>query len=291
MVERDHPRLSSVRQCEMLSISRSSYYYKATGESPLNLQLMRMIDEQFMEDPSLGARQMARYLRRKNYCVGRKRVRRLMLMMGLSPIYQKPRTSEPHPAHKVYPYLLRGLEITRPNQVWCTDITYIPMRRGFLYLVAVMDWYSRKVLSWRLSNTLDAGFCVAALEDALGKYGKPEIFNTDQGGQFTGMEFTQVLKDADVRISMDGRGQWRDNVMVERLWRTLKYECVYINAWESGTEVREGIGKWMTKYNERRPHSSLEDRTPMRHTSICHCPVMRVADSLGRRRNDRAFPP
>jgi putative transposase len=262
MVETNHQRLSIARQCELLSISRSSLYYEAVGENPFNLKLMRLIDEQFLEDPSYGARQMKRHLRRLGYCVGRKRVRRLMRKMGLMPVYQKPRTSKPHPAHTVYPYLLRGLSITRPNQVWCADICYIPMRRGFLYLVVIMDWYSRKVLSWRLSNTLEADFCVAALEEALSKYGAPEIFNTDQGGQFTSLNFTQILKDTRVRISMDSKGRWMDNVMVERLWRTLKYECVYLNVFESGSEVREGLGRWFERYNRRRPHSSLDDRTP-----------------------------
>ena len=262
MVEPDHPRLSITTPCELLKISRSSWYYEALGESPLNLTLMRLIDEEFLEDPSLGARQMARIIRRKGYWVNRKRVRRLMQKMGLMAIYQKPRTSEPHPEHKIYPYLLRDLAITAPNQVWCADVTYIPMRRGFLYLVAVMDWYSRKVLSWRLSNTLDADFCVAALEEALTKYGRPGIFNTDQGSQFTSLAFTQVLKDAGVRISMDGRGQWRDNIMVERLWRTLKYNCIYLHAFESGSETRRGLEKCFSRYNEERPHSSLDDRTP-----------------------------
>lgn len=262
MVEEKHTRLSIARQCDLLSISRSSFYYEELGESLLNLKLMRLIDEQFLETPYYGARQMVRHLRRQDYCVGRKRIRRLMLKMGLSPIYQKPNTSKPHPEHRVYPYLLRGLDIVRPNQVWCADITYIPMRRGFLYLVAVMDWHSRKVLSWRLSNTLDADFCVAALEEALAKYGTPEIFNTDQGGQFTSLDFTQTLKDAGVRISMDGKGRWMDNVMIERLWRTLKYECVYLNAFETGSEARDGIGRWVELYNKKRPHSSLDDRTP-----------------------------
>lgn len=262
MVDTSHQRLSIARQCELLSISRSSFYYEVKGENPLNLKLMRLIDEQFLEEPSWGSRQMARYLRREGYCVGKKRVRRLMRKMGLMPVYRKPRTSVPHPEHEVYPYLLRNLDITRPNQVWCSDICYIPMRRGFLYLVVVMDWYSRKVLSWRLSNTLEADFCVAALEEALAKYGAPEIFNTDQGGQFTSLDFTQTLEDAGVRISMDGRGRWMDNVMAERLWRSLKYECVYLNAFETGSEAREGIGRWFDRYNRRRPHSSLDDRTP-----------------------------
>lgn len=262
MVEPDHCRLSITRQCDLLKISRSSWYYEALGESLLNLKLMRLIDEQFLESPCYGARQMARSLRRQGYWVNRKRVRRLMQKMGLMAIYQKPKTSEPHPEHKVYPYLMRGLDITEPNQVWCADVTYIPMRRGFLYLVAVMDWYSRKVLSWRLSNTLDAEFCVAALEEAFGKYGKPAIFNTDQGSQFTSLAFTQALKDAGVNISMDGKGRWMDNIMIERLWRTLKYECVYLNAYETGSEARKGIEKWVRRYNEERPHSSLDDRTP-----------------------------
>ena len=262
MVELEHKRLGISRQCVLLGISRSSFYYTAKGENPLNLTLMRMIDEQFLDEPSWGARQMARYLRRKGFCVGKKRVRRLMKKMGLSAVYQRPRTSKPHPEHRTYPYLLDGLDITRPNQVWCADVTYIPMRRGFLYLVAVMDWYSRKVLAWRLNNTLEADFCVAALEEALGKYGSPEIFNTDQGSQFTSLDFTQTLKDAGVLISMDGRGRWMDNIMVERLWRTLKYDCVYINTFETGSELRDGIGRWVEKYNTRRPHSSLDDRTP-----------------------------
>lgn len=223
---------------------------------------MRLIDEQFLETPCYGARQMASHLRRQGYGVSRKRVRRLMRIMGLSPIYQKPNTSKPHPEHKIYPYLLRGLTIDRPNQVWCADISYIPMRRGFLYLVAVMDWASRKVLSWRLSNTMDADFCVAALEDALQRYGCPEIFNTDQGSQFTSFAFIGALKEAGIRISMDGKGQWTDNVMVERLWRSLKYECIYLHCFETGSEARQGIGRWIDFYNKSRPHSSLDDRTP-----------------------------
>lgn len=262
MVEASHQRLSITHQCELLSISRSSFYYEAQGESLLNQKLMRLIDGQFLETPYYGARQMKRHLVRLGYPVNRKRVRRLMLKMGLNPIYQKPRTSTPHPEHRVYPYLLRGVEIERPNQLWCADITYIPMRRGFLYLAAVMDWYSRKVLSWRLSNTLESDFCVAALQEALARYGTPEIFNTDQGSQFTSLDFTQALKDAGVRISMDGKGRWMDNVMIERLWRTLKYECVYLNAFETGSEARKGIGRWVEQYNTRRPHSSLDDRTP-----------------------------
>ena len=223
---------------------------------------MRLIDAQFLETPWYGSRQMARHLRRLGYTVGRKRVRRLMRLMGLQAIYQAPRTSDPHPDHRIYPYLLRGLEIERANQVWCTDITYIPMRRGFLYLVAIMDWWSRKVLAWRLSNTMDVDSCVEALEAALARHGKPEIFNTDQGGQFTSLAFTQVLKDAGVKISMDGKGRWMDNVFIERLWRSLKYECVYLQAFETGSEARAGIGRWIDYYNTSRPHSAFDGRTP-----------------------------
>ena len=262
LIEPDHPRLSIVRQCRLLSVNRSSYYYQPKGETALNLELMRLIDEQHLESPWYGARQMARHLRRLGHRVSRKRIGRLMQLMGLSAIYQKPNTSKPHPQHKVYPYLLRGMTIDRPNQVWCADISYIPMRRGFLYLVAIMDWASRKVLSWRLSNTMDADFCVAALEDALARYGKPEIFNTDQGSQFTSDVFTEALKDADIRISMDGKGRWMDNVMIERLWRSLKYECIYLHAFETGSELRQGLKRWIDFYNTRRPHSSLDDRTP-----------------------------
>lgn len=264
MVQRDHPRLSIARQCELVGISRSSYYYESKGESPLNLHLMRLIDEEFMAHPFYGSRQMARYLRRQGYNVGRKRVRRLMSRMGLAAVYRAPKTSTPHPQHRIYPYLLRNVEVTRPNQVWCTDITYIPMRRGFLYLVAIMDWSTRAVLSWRLSNTMDAGFCVEALEEAMDRYGKPEIFNSDQGSQFSSHDFTSVLRDAGVRISMDGRGRWLDNVFIERLWRSLKYECVYLQEMDNGHEARQVIGRWIDYYNEDRPHSRLgEDRTPM----------------------------
>jgi putative transposase len=204
MIDPDHERLSIRRQCELVSISRASFYRQPAGESPENLELMRIIDEAFMEMPWYGSRQMARHLRRQGWCVGRKRVRRLMRKVGLSPIYQVPKTSEPHPQHRIYPYLLRHLSIERPDQVWCADVTYIPMRRGFLYLVAIMDWFSRKVLAWRLSNTMDTDFCVAALEEAIARHGRPDIFNTDQGSQFTSFAFTTTLKDAGIRISMDG---------------------------------------------------------------------------------------
>lgn len=264
MVKKNHPRLSISRQCELVGIARSSFYFTGKGENALNLKLMRIIDNQFMDTPWYGSRQMARCLRRQSYNVGRKRVRRLMRKMGLVPIYQAPRTSKPHPEHRVYPYLLRDVTIDRPNQVWCADITYIPMHRGFLYLVAIMDWSSRAVLSWRLSNTMYPDFCVEALEEAMSCYGKPEIFNTDQGSQFTSDDFTRVLKEAGVRISMDGRGRWMDNVFIERLWRSLKYECVYLRDMESGFEAQHQVGNWMRYYNEDRPHSIFaDDKTPM----------------------------
>ena len=246
----------------MVSISRSAFYYEPTGESPFNLALMREIDEAFMACPFYGVRQMMRHLRRLGYPVGRKRVARLMALMGLAPLYQKPRTSIPNPQHEVYKYLLRGLEITRPNHVWCTDITYIAMPKGFLYLVAIMDWATRKVLAWRLSNTMEVDFCIEALEEALARFGKPEIFNTDQGSQFTSLLFTDALKAAGVKISMDGRGRWMDNVFIERLWRSLKYECVYIHAFETGSELRAGLAAWIGFYNTARPHSVFAGRTP-----------------------------
>lgn len=262
MIDSNQSKLSIVRQCRLVSISRSTFYYEGHGESALNLELMRRIDEQFLETPFYGSRQMARWLRREDYRVGRKRVRRLMRKMDLQALYQRPRTTVPHPEHRIYPYLLRDREIERANEVWCSDVTYIPLRRGFLYLVAIQDWASRKVLSWRLSNTLDVSFCVEALEEALERYGPPEIFNTDQGSQFTSLEFTQTLKDAGVQISMDGKGAWMDNVFIERLWRSLKYECVYLHDFETGSEARAGIGWWIDLYNSERPHSTFGDRTP-----------------------------
>jgi putative transposase len=262
MVDRDHPVLSIVRQCELVLVNRSGLYHEPAGETALNLALMRLIDAQFMETPWYGSRQMARHLRREGHEVDRKRVRRLMAVMGLVPIYQRPRTTIPHPEHRIYPYLLRDLTIDRPNQVWCTDLTYIPMRRGFLYLVAIMDWWTRKVLSWRVSNTMDVGFCIETLEDALASHGRPEIFNSDQGSQFTSPQFTKVLQDAEIRISMDGKGRWMDNVFIERLWRSLKYEYIYLHAFETGSELRGGLTQWVGYYNARRPHSSLDGRTP-----------------------------
>ena len=262
MVEPANANVSIVQQCQLLSISRSGWYYESQGESPLNLSLMRMIDEQFLMTPYYGSRQMARHLRRVGYCVSRKRVRRLMRLMGLEAIYQSPKTSLPHPEHKIYPYLLNGFIINNPNQVWCSDITYIPIKRGFLYLVAIMDWYSRKVLSWRLSNTLETEFCVQALKEAIDRYGIPDIFNTDQGSQFTSFQFTNILKDHEIKISMDGKGRWLDNVFIERLWRSMKYECVYINNFENGGQAKLLIGNWMNHYNMTRPHSTFDGQTP-----------------------------
>jgi len=250
------------RQCEILSISRSSFYYAPKGESAENLALMRRIDELFLKYPFYGSRQMVRQLRREGIRVGRHRVRRLMHLMGLEAIYQAPKTSTPHPAHRIYPYLLKGMVIDRPNQVWCADITYIPVQRGFLYLVAIMDWATRHVLAWRLSNTMDARFCVEALTEALARYGKPEIFNTDQGSQFTSFEFTGLLKAAEVTISMDGRGRCMDNIFIERLWRSLKYEAVYLHELTDGFKAEQVIGDWINFYNTERPHSVHDGQTP-----------------------------
>lgn len=262
MVRRDVPGLSLSRQCEILSIGRSSLYYTPRGESPETLALMRRIDELFLKYPFYGSRQMVRQLRREGIFVGRHRVRRLMRLMGLEAIYQAPKTSRPHPEHRVYPYRLKGLTIERPDHVWCADVTYIPVRRGFLYLVAIMDWATRHVLAWRLSNTMDAAFCVEALEDALTRYGRPEIFNTDQGSQFTSFAFTGVLKETEVAISMDGRGRCMDNIFIERLWRSLKYEAVHLHELTDGFHAERVIAEWIGFYNTERPHSALAGRTP-----------------------------
>ena len=262
MISRDHPGLSLSRQYQVLAISRSSFYYTPKGESAENLALMRRIDELFLKYPFYGSRQMMRQLRREGVFVGRHRVRRLMRLMGLQAIYQAPRTSDTHPEHRVYPYLLRNLVIERPNQVWCADITYIPVQRGFLYLVAIMDWATRHVLAWRLSNTMDASFCVDALNEALARYGKPEIFNTDQGSQFTSFDFTGVLRDAEITISMDGRGRCMDNIFIERLWRSLKYEAIYLFELTDGFKAERVIDEWINFYNTERPHSALDDQTP-----------------------------
>ncbi len=262
MIEADHPELSISRQCTLLSISRSSFYYTPKGENAVNLALMRCIDEQFLETPFYGVRQMTWHLRNDGHLVNEKRIRRLMRLMGLMLIYQKPNTSRPAKGHRTWPYLLKGLRVERPNQVWAADITYLPMRRGFLYLVAIMDWHTRKVLSWRISNTLEADFCVEALNEAVHKFGLPGIMNTDQGSQFTSFAWTDRLRRLGVRISMDGKGRFLDNIFVERLWRSLKYECVYLHAWETGSQAKAGIGKWIEFYNNRRPHSALGGRPP-----------------------------
>jgi len=245
----------------LLDISRSGLYYQSTGISEEDLDLMKLIDRQYLATPFYGARKIAAWLKSQGQRVNRKRVRRLMRVMGLKAIYRHPRTSKPAPGHKIYPYLLNGMKITRPNQVWAADITYIPMARGFLYLVAIIDWFSRYVLSWRLSNTLDAGFCVEALEETL-KKGRPEIFNTDQGAQFTGEAFTGLLEQRGVRISMDGKGSYNDNLFIERLWRTVKYEEVYLKAYQDGRDARIGLGNYFRFYDTERPHQALGYRTP-----------------------------
>jgi len=250
------------QQCRLLDLSRSSVYYQPVPVSDKDLEVMKALDALHLQFPFMGSRQLRDQLRGQGYRINRKRVQRLMHKMGIQAIYAKPNTSIPNRAHKVYPYLLRHLEINRPNQVWCTDITYIPMEKGFLYLVAVMDWYSRKVLSWRLSNTLDTGFCIDALQEAIAEYGVPEIFNSDQGCQFTSEQFTQVLKHHQIAISMDGKGRWMDNVFIERLWRSLKYEEVYLKAYQSVRETEQGIGTYLRFYNQQRTHQSLDNRTP-----------------------------
>jgi putative transposase len=262
LVDRADPVLSVTAQCRLLKIARSTLYYQAAPMDPADLALMRRMDELYTASPFYGSRRMVAVLRRDGWRVNRKRVRRLMRLMGLEAIYQKPTTSKGHPEHKVYPYLLRGLVIERPNQVWCADITYIPMAKGFVYLVAVMDWFSRRVLSWRLSITMETDFCVDALQEAMARYGKPEIFNTDQGVQFTSIGFLEELDSRGVRISMDGKGRFLDNIFIERLWRSLKYEEVFLKAYGSVMEARRGIGDWISFYNEERPHQALGYRTP-----------------------------
>jgi len=261
MIDRAHP-MPITKQCRLLELSRSSVYYRAVPLPEATLALMRRIDEIHLKLPFYGSRRIRDQLQREGYKVNRKKVQRLMHLMGICALYPKRRTSLPGRGHKIYPYLLRDLAIERPNHVWCADICYIPMARGFLYLVAIMDWASRKVLAWRLSNTLDTEFCVDALEEALSRYGTPEIFNTDQGAQFTSELFTQVLKDAGVRISMDGKGRWIDNVFIERVWRILKYEEVYLKAYENVAQAIRGIGDYFDLYNEERPHQGLARLTP-----------------------------
>ena len=262
MVEHHNPKLSVRQQCQLLSISRSSAYYQPSGESAENLKVMRMMDAEYLKHPFYGSRKMVYFLTRQGLEIGRHRARRLMRVMGIQAIYQKPRTTVPNQNHKIYPYLLKGAVIDRSNQVWATDITYIPMRKGFMYLVAIIDWASRKVLSWRLSNTMDTRFCVDALQAAIAKYGPPEIFNTDQGSQFTSNRFTEVLKKHYIRISMDSVGRWMDNVMIERLWRSVKYECIYLREFDAVSELKTAITDYMQFYNFERPHATFHGQTP-----------------------------
>jgi putative transposase len=263
MLDRAHPELSVRRQCTLLGLARSGVYRLGKAANDNDLAVMRRLDELFLAHPFLGSRRMAAMLRAEGRPINRKRVQRLMRLMGIAALGPKPRTSKPAPGHKIYPYLLRDRIIDRPNQVWAADITYIPMARGFLYLVAIIDWASRAVLAWRLSNTMDVAFCLEALEEALARFGKPEIFNSDQGSQFTSAAFTGRLEAAEVQISMDGRGRWLDNVFIERLWRSLKYEEVHLKAYADGREARASISAWITFYNCRRPHQALGNRTPM----------------------------
>jgi putative transposase len=261
MIELNHPQLSVRRQCELLGLNRATLYYRPTGESDENLHLMRLMDGQYLRTPFYGWPRMTAYLRRQGFAINHKRVRRLMQKMGLQAIYPKPRTTRAAQERRVYPYLLRGLEIRRPNFVWSTDITYVSMRRGFMYLVAVIDWFSRYVLAWQLSNTLDGYFCLDALQQAL-RSGQPEIFNTDQGVQFTAHEFTSCLENANIRISMDGRGRARDNIFVERLWRSVKYEDIYLKDYATVVDLEAGLRDYFCFYNVERPHQSLAYRTP-----------------------------
>jgi putative transposase len=261
MIDRKHG-LSLSRQAQMLGISRGSVYYLPRPASNADLELMRRIDELHLDYPFAGSRMLQGLLKAEGHEVGRLHVSTLMKKMGIEALYRRPNTSKPAPGHKVYPYLLRNLAVTRADQVWAMDITYVPMARGFVYLAAIIDWFSRKVLSWLVSITLSADFCVEALEEALARHGRPEIFNTDQGSQFTSLDFITVLKSAGIAISMDGRGAWRDNVFVERLWRTVKYEEIYLRAYASVPEARASIGRYLAFYNGTRPHSSLGGRTP-----------------------------
>jgi putative transposase len=263
MLDRDDQTLSIRRQCALLGVARSSVYRPKKPANDNDLFLMKRIDQLFTDWPFYGSRRMTLQLRQEGHKINRKRVQRLMRAMGIAALGPKPRTTKPAPGHKIYPYLLRDLKIEKPNHVWCADITYLPIGRGFLYLVAIMDWASRAVLSWRLSNTMDASFCVEALKEALARYGKPEIFNTDQGSQFTGSDFTGALEATGIKISMDGRGRWMDNVFIERLWRSLKHEDVYLKGYADGCEAKAGISAWILFYNTQRFHQALGNRTPM----------------------------
>ncbi len=261
MIDRDHRQLSLVRQCRLLDVSRAWVYYRPVPTRTEDLELMALMDRQYLKTPFYASRKMKAWLLGEGYLVSRDKVRRLMGLMGLEAIYRRPNTSKPAPGHRVYPYLLKGVEVNRVDQVWAADITYIPMAQGFLYLVAIMDWHSRHVVAWKLSNTMDTGFCVAALEEALSR-GRPEIFNTDQGSQFTSEAFTQTLQERGIRVSMDGKGRYLDNIFVERLWRSIKYEEVYLKAYQSVAEARAGINAYLEFYNRQRPHQALGYRTP-----------------------------
>jgi putative transposase len=261
VVEVNHPQLSIGRQCELLGFGRSSFYYEPAPETQENLRLMRLIDEQYTAQPVYGSRRMTAWLQRQGHAVNRQRVQRLMRRMGLEAVYPKPKLSTPDRGHKVFPYLLRDVPIGRVDQVWSTDITYVPLAAGFMYLAAVIDWYSRYVLAWRLSNTLDGSFCLEMLDEALGR-GKPEVFNTDQGVQFTAQAWTSRLLSAGVAVSMDGRGRCLDNVFVERLWRSVKYEDIYLRGYSTVPELRGGLGQYFPFYNEERLHQGLDYRTP-----------------------------
>jgi len=261
MIDREH-QLPISQQAKVLGISRGTVYYQPKPVSPRDQTLMNRIDCLHLELPFAGARMLRDLLRQEGYKVGRKHVSTLMIRMGIEALYRKPRTTKPHPGHKVYPYLLRNLPVTQANQVWAMDITYLPMARGFVYLAAVVDWFTRRVLSWKLSTTMDVHFCLEAVEEAIANYGTPEIMNTDQGSQFTSQAFTGLLKENDIRISMDGKGAWRDNVFVERLWRSVKYEEVYLHAYDSVSSARAGLDRYFRFYNGRRPHSSLDRQTP-----------------------------
>ena len=275
MIDRSHD-LPLTRQAQVLKLSRSSLYYRPHPVSAEDLAIMRRIDELHLQHPFAGSRMLRDLLRGEGVQIGRQRVITMMRRMEIEAIYRRPNTSKPAPEHRIYPYLLRGLAVDRPNQVWAMDITYIPMARGFVYLAAVLDWHTRRVLSWRLSITMEADFCIEAVEEALAKHGKPEIFNTDQGSQFTSAAFTGLLHDNAIQISMDGRGAWRDNVFVERLWRSIKYEEVYLRAYDSVAEARTSLGRYLTFYNGKRPHASLGARTPD-EAYFNHQPLARAA--------------
>jgi putative transposase len=275
MIDREHD-LPLVRQAAVLKLSRSSLYYRPRPVAPADLVVMRRIDELHLDYPFAGSRMLRDLLRVESVVIGRQRVATMMRRMGIAALYRRPNTSKPAPGHKIYPYLLRGVAVERPNQVWAMDITYIPMARGFVYLAAVVDWFSRRVLSWRVSITMQVEFCLEAVEEALARHGKPDIFNTDQGSQFTGADFTGLLLDNAIAISMDGKRAWRDNVFVERLWRSVKYEEVYLRAYDSVGAARASIGRYLDFYNRKRPHSSLDARTPD-HAYFGHLPQVAAA--------------